>query len=255
MAAVANMANAATISATTWGASPSTDGSIDWSAGNIGFSHAISFERGTPADTTYTATDGYGLTGVSAMTFYGANTGTSTGPGGTVTINAPNSHTGGNQKIGQITQEFVYGGTGGNASLVLEGLAEYTTYQMVLYQASTYTGRLIDFSFDNTGVGDATLTDVDRGNTKIVVDYTTGNNTSVTLHSDPQSNGDTMHWYAFSNAVAPDPGATTVFLTTSIPPTIPLSARISALQADRPVRWLPPATVRRGSIPSQTAGS
>ena len=100
-----------TISVSTWGASPSSDGSIDWSLGNAGFTHAISFESGTPANTTYTSTDGYGLTGSTTMTFYGSNGGTYTGAGGSITLTgATNQHTGGAQTIGQITQEFIYGG-------------------------------------------------------------------------------------------------------------------------------------------------
>ncbi len=203
-----------TISVVTWGVSPSSDGSIDWSAGNAGFTHAISFEQSPLANTTYTAADGYGLTGGTTMTFYGAGSGTYTGPGGSIVLTGATSpHTGGATTIGQITQEFVYGGNAGNSSLTLNNLSPNTDYELVLYQANAFGGGLIDFSFDNTGVADATLTGVDRGNTKITVNYTTGSNTSVTLHTDAQNDNDTLHWYAMSNAGAvtvPDPVAATI---------------------------------------------
>ncbi|MBT3201807.1 MAG: PEP-CTERM sorting domain-containing protein [Phycisphaerales bacterium] len=199
-AALAPAADGATISAAAWGASPSTDGSIDWSLGNTGFSHAISFGPAA-TDIVYTAADGYGLTGPTTMTFYGA-TGNYSGPGGSITLNTTNSLNNGAQTIGQITQEFVYGGNAGNSALSLSGLSPNTDYELTLYQANAFSGKLIDFSFDNTGVADATLTGVDRGNTKITVNYTTGSNTSVTLHTDAQSNNDTLHWYAMSNAVS-----------------------------------------------------
>lgn len=205
IASTANTANAVVMYAIPWGSSPSTDGSIDWSAGNAGFSHAVSFENGTAVNTTYTALDGYGLTGSTTMTFYGTSSASFSGLGGSGSLDAPGRHSGGDQTIGEITQDFFYNGTNGNANLVLDGLSPNTTYRLDLYQSSKYTGRTIDFSFDNTGTADATLDDVDRGNRRISATYTTGTNTSVTLHSDPDSNGDTLHWYAFSNQINPDP--------------------------------------------------
>ena len=199
-AALAPTAYGDTISVSTWGPSPSSDTSIDWSAGNAGFSHAINFGSGAPATTTFTSADGYGLTGATTMTFYGAGAGTYTGPGGSATLSgATTLHAGGATTIGQITKGFVYGGNVGNSSLTLNGLAPETDYELTLYQANSYGGGLIDFSFDNTGIADATLVGVDRGNTKITVSYTTGSNTSVTLHTDAQVNNDTLHWYAMSN--------------------------------------------------------
>jgi len=216
MALLVGSAHAASITAVTWGASPSTDGSIDWSAGNAGFSHAISFEKGTPANTTYTSADGYGLTGSTTMTFYGVNKGTFSSLGGSGSINATKDHTGGTQKIGQITQEFVYEGPGSanNASLVLTGLLPNSHYRLDLYQSSNYGGNLQDFSFDNTVPGEATLNGISRGNTKITVDYTTGGNTSVTLHAYRQSSG-SMHWYAFSNAILSTPPTVDLAITTN----------------------------------------
>ena len=109
--ALASAADGAVMSESVWGASPSSDGTIDWSAGNAGFSHAISFEVGTLDNTTYDSADGYGLTGATTMTFYGASAGTYTGPGGSITLNTTNQLTGTAATIGHITQEFVYGGS------------------------------------------------------------------------------------------------------------------------------------------------
>ena len=145
------------------------------------------------------------------MTFYGTNQGTFSGLGGSGSITAPNQghNVTRTATIGEITEEFFFGGGTNGSTLTVDGLAPSTTYRLELYQSSDFTGRLIDFTFTNAGAGssgNSSLNGVNRGNTKITVDCTTGTNTSVSLFALPQTTN-TMHWYAFSNAtVIPEPG-------------------------------------------------
>ena len=215
--------NAATISVETWGADPSSNGQVDWSGGNATFTHAINFQG---PEITYAASDGYGLTGSETMTFYatpGGGSGSTfsgTGGSGNLTTTTTRTHTTGgsgttiidNGAGEAITLGFHFGGSapGSAATLTVDGLATNTEYELVLYQASSSTGPEAALSFVNAGTGSSgndTLTDVNRGNTKVSINYTTGDNTSVTLTTTPEASGDTWHWYAFSNQVIPEPSA------------------------------------------------
>lgn len=216
-------AHAATISAQAWGADPSTNGQVDWSGGNATFTHAINF---LGPDITYDADDGYGLSGSETMTFYGAGAldTTFSGAGGSGTLNTLSSrahtHTGnpGDLTIDNdagtlaITRGFRFNGSTSEtkvATLVLTGLTANTQYELVLYQAVTFGGNPSNLAFVNTGTGSSggdTLNNISRGGSKVSVLYTTGDNTTVSLTTDPQESG-TWHWYAFSNQVVPEPSS------------------------------------------------
>jgi hypothetical protein len=218
---VATGAHAATISAEAWGADPSTNGQVDWSGGNATFTHAVNF-RGP--DITYDADDGYGLSGSETMTFYGAAGKTFSGAGGSGTLDTRSSRAHDSTSnpgdftidddtgTAAITRGFRYNGpttASNDASLVLTGLTANTQYELVLYQASTFTGNPSNLAFVNTGTGSSggdTLNNISRGGSKVSVLYTTGINTTVTLTTDPQESG-SWHWYAFSNQVVPEPSS------------------------------------------------
>ena len=206
----------ATISSVTWGADPSSNGQIDWSAGNAGFTHAINFD--SAVNTTFTSSDGYGLTGATTMTFYGVNAlGAFTGTGGDGSLDATNDTTAtGLGTIPGLTVDFYNRGDGApneTATLTLTGLATNTTYELVLYQDNSFARGLIDFAFTNSGTGSSggdTAADISRGGTKISVLYTTGDNTSVSLQASSNT-GSNMHWFAFSNQTIPEPSSVILF--------------------------------------------
>ena len=221
----ATSTQASLITSEAWDADPSTSGQVDWSGGSANFTHAINFMG---PDITFTAADGYGLTGAETLTFYGASGNTFSGPGGSGSLNArsgrPHNHTknpgdftidnaAGTQAI---TRGFRYNGptsTNRVATLQVDGLNTNTQYELVLYQATTFGGNPSTLAFTNTGAGssgDDSLAGVNRGGNKVSVIYTTGTNTSVSLTTtrDPGTTG-TWHWYAFSNVViVPEPSTT-----------------------------------------------
>ena len=183
-----------------WGADPSSNGQVDWSAGSAAFTHARNIKGG---DVDFTPADGYGLTGT--LTFYGvADPASFSGPGGSGSLTGlgSSSTTSGADTIdgsdGAITRGF---SAGANAILTLTGLQEYRNYELVLYQANYQNGKLNTLTFNNIGTGssgNATKSGVDRGNVKISIAYATGTNTSVSLRIDAEP-GAPFNWFAFSN--------------------------------------------------------
>ena len=211
--------HASTISVEDWSGDPSSNGQVDWSAGSAAFTHARNFAKNTAVDVTFVPTDGYGLTG--SFTFYGmSNPASFSGPGGSGSLApaASSSETGGADTIdgvgGAITRGFRAGGTS-SPTLTLTGLTANTEYELVLYQADYQTGTTSTLSFVNSGAGssgNATENDVDRGNTKISIAYTTGTNTEVSL----TSTGGNFNWFNFSNETIPEP-ATLILLAAGLP--------------------------------------
>lgn len=211
---VGRLSEAATISSEAWGVDPSTNGQVDWSAGNAGFTHAVKFD--SSSNVTFDSSDGYGLTGSTTMTFYGSGTTPNHsfgGAGGSGSLDATNNPgVVASGLIPGLTETFFNRGTpkGGAdiATLTLTGLSTNQQYELVLYQDSSYGGsNLVSFSFVNSGTGSSgnDTASANRGGSKISVLYTTGDNTSVTLTATPT--GSNMHWYAFSNAIVPEPGS------------------------------------------------
>ena len=114
-----------------------------------------------------------------------------------------------------LLDDFFFGAGGGppvTSSLTLTGLTPGVPYRFRAYVGG-FGGNTQDFSADDTTPA-TTIADVPRnGGTDAVatsLNYTytlAAGDTDLTITFDPDSDGDTFHWYGFSNEIVPEPTA------------------------------------------------